>query len=133
MRPDDRVLVTVGRVAEMLRVTRQAVRKFRRRGELSAEARVEGTQGRPQFLFRKGEVRRFAAARAEQWTRRPPTYGPQLALPLRAPAPAARPPVSWRLAQFRPRMLRMGRQAKPMVVDRQLKVRETLKQTIRRA
>lgn len=108
---DDRVLVTVGRAAQMLRMDRRNVRLYAHAGELVG-AQVEGAYlahgvRAIQLVFTKGEVRRFRQA-LENRQRRRPTRAAQLDLPLRT---AGRPrPQSWRWAAFkpswRPRMLK---------------------------
>ncbi len=59
---DDRVLVSAGRAAQMLRVTRHVVRWFHVTGQLEGEV-IEGVH-RDQVVFCKGELRRFLLQRA---------------------------------------------------------------------
>jgi hypothetical protein len=74
-------LVTVGRAAEMLRMSRQAVRDYIHTGALLAE-RVAGAGRSVQFVLRESEVRRFLHVLADGGPR-PPSNRAQLRLPLR--------------------------------------------------
>ena len=74
-------LVTVGRAAEMLRMSRHAVRDYIHSGALLAE-RVAGANRSMQFVVRESEVRRFLHVLANGEPR-PPINGQQLGLPLR--------------------------------------------------
>jgi len=108
-----RQLVTVGKAARMLRVTRQCVRWYIGEGEL-AFIEATGARGR-QLLLLEQEVLRFNQARALRARPRalPRLHGGQYELPLQ-PArvwPAARRP--WNLIPFR--------MAKARLVDRQVK------------
>jgi hypothetical protein len=106
-RADDRVRVTVGRAAQMLRMSRQAVLKYAHAGELLGDE-IEGAQMRrgtrvQQWVFAKGEVRRFRQL-LEDRRRRRPARAAQLTLPLVRATRAK--PRSWRWATFKPRMLK---------------------------
>lgn len=118
---DDRVLVTVGRAAQMLRMSRRAVWNYLAAGELSAQA-VEGphvTRGDRvmQMVLMKGEVRRFRQVLEDRRRRAATVRSKQLALPLVVTAPVLRP-RSWRLARFKPVMIPAGKALK--VHDREL-------------
>jgi hypothetical protein len=113
----DPKLVTVGRAAQMLRMTRQQVRKYILAEMLPVEE-IEGPRRRgrqtKQWLLRKKHVRAFRL-RLEDCRRRHPTrWVKQLALPI---AREDAPPAAWalqRLGAFQPKMLAAK------VVDRQL-------------
>jgi hypothetical protein len=138
MTPEDRTLVTVGRAAQMLRVTRQAIRWFVDTKQLEVFCRLE-THAAAQMVFRKSEVRRLVIQRSERRTRRPPSrWTPGSQLELTFPVEQTRP-ASWRL--IRPQMLKRnlslkrrleieGR-AKARLVDRQVKPIRTRKDSSR--
>jgi len=104
---DDRLAVTLGRAAQMLRMSRQAVLKYAHAGELDGEwiegAHVARGVRSMQLVFTKGEVRRFRQL-LEDRRRRRPSRDAQLALPLASTTPAK--PQPWRWAAFTPRMLK---------------------------
>jgi hypothetical protein len=124
----DRTQVTVGRAAELLKVTPRQVRKYIAAKVIAAEP-IEGAEVRRgrrmcQWALRKGEVR-WLRVRLEDWRRRHPTrWAKQLALPL--VADATRLPPAWaleQLAHFRPAMLK--------VPDRELQERDDAKRSRR--
>lgn len=113
--------VTVGRAAQMLRMSRQAVLQYAHAGAIAGEwiegaAVARGTRSQ-QLVFRKAEVRRFRQALEDQRRRRPTARSRQLGLPLTLPPAPVLRPASWHLAAFTPAMIRAGRGVK--VVDRQ--------------
>lgn len=98
----DRTAVTVGRAAEMLRMSARQVVKYIHAQVLPAEPIELPRRGRRrerQWMLRKGEVRQFQR-RLEDWRRRHPTrWTKQIALPLEIERPGL--PPAWAFEQLR--------------------------------
>lgn len=106
--------VTVGRAAEMLRISPRAVRQYIHSGVLHAE-RVDGASQSIQFVLLQSEVRRFLNVLADRRERRPPQVpGHQLQLPLRPSARVTSRP--WPL--LRPAAIRVAHRSAPPVTER---------------
>jgi hypothetical protein len=120
---DDRIGVTLGRAAQMLRMTRQAVLKYVHAGGLRGEW-IEGAEVRAerrvaQLVLRKGEVRRFRQALEDQRRRNRTGSSQQLGLPWPLVRTARAKPTPWP-QRWRPVMAKVSLpKAKVSVVDRQ--------------